>query len=483
MARQRQGVRHDGNRGVGSSDSTEEARQLSWREADDSLTKRLGETVPALRGGTSLSTEPNRLSELARRRPRVKFTSLAHLLTVERLLAAYRRLNPSSCAGVDGQTLKKYGQNLGGNLRDLQRRIQEGTYRATPVKRIYIEKEDGKKRPIGIPILEDKIAQAAVVSILEPIYEEDFFDLSYGFRPKRSQHQALAAVLNPLKDGRVRWQLDIDLSGYFDSINHNWLMKILGHRIADKTILKLIGKWLKAGVWEDGNITRTTESTPQGGVLSPLLANIFLHYAFDWWAETEMRKHLEEMYIARYADDITVGFQNRKDADLFMRMARERFEKFGLKMNLKKTKLVETGRQASFYARREGRKLGTFDFLGFTHVSIRTKQGRYRLTRLTAHKRMNRFIKGINEWCRYNRHLPLKEQWRTLCSKLRGHFLYYGYRENHRRLDTVRWKAQRSWRRWLARRGGNGMLSWKKFEKVLAKYPLPRPNDYCRSIA
>ena len=379
----------DGSRGVGPSDSTVEVPETGSREADGGFMQRARETAATHRSGRALSPLLARLTELAQRRPRERFTSLAHHLSKERLLAAYKTLKRRASPGMDGETVETYGRELGKNIENLHARLCEGKSRAQPVRRVYIPKENGKRRPIGIPSLEDKIVQAAVVSLLEPIYEEDFFDFSYGFRPRRNQHQALDAVLKPIKGGRVRWLLDVDLSGFFDGIDHNWLMRFLGHRIADRTILRLIRKWLKAGIVEDGKRVEGREGTPQGGVLSPLLANIFLHYAFDWWAEKEARKRLRgEMYITRYADDIVIGFRYRSDGELFQKLMEERLARFGLAINKEKTQLVEFGRQSAFYAKREGRRLGTFDFLGFTHVSGRTRKGEYRCWRLTARKRL-----------------------------------------------------------------------------------------------
>jgi len=397
-----------------------------------------------------------------------------HHVDLARLRAAYQALSPKAAAGVDGVTWAAYGEDLEANLQDLHRRLHAGSYRARPSRRAYIPKADGRQRPLGIAALEDKIVQRAVVEVLNAIYEVDFLGFSYGFRPGRKPHDALDALAVGIYKKKVNWILDADLRDFFTSLDQGWLMKFLEHRIADKRVLRLIQKWLKAGVIEDGNWTETPEGTPQGGSASPLLANVYLHYVLDRWVRQWRRRQARgDMIIVRWADDFVVGFEHQGDAKQFLVDLRERFAKFSLELHADKTRLIQFGRFAA--QNRAERGLGkpeTFDFLGFTHICGKGRSGQFWLRRITIKKRMRTKLHEVNDQLKRRRHLPIPEQGRWLASVARGHFAYYAVPGNIWAVNAFRTQATRHWFKALRRRGQRHRLNWERMDR-LATHWLP----------
>jgi RNA-directed DNA polymerase len=403
-----------------------------------------------------------------------RFTALLHHVDVARLRAAYWALNPRAATGVDGVTWRAYGQDLEANLRELHGRVQRGAYRARPSRRAYIPKADGRLRPLGIAALEDKLLQRAVVEVLGAIYETDFLGFSYGFRPGRSPHDALDALAVGIRRRRVNWVLDADIRDFFTSLDHGWLEKFLEHRIADRRMLRLIRKWLKAGVIENGVWSESVEGTPQGASASPLLANVYLHYAFDLWAERWRRRQARgDVIVVRFADDYIVGFEHHRDAQRFLADLRDRFAKFCLELHPEKTRLIEFGRFAA--ERRRARGLGkpeTFGFLGFTHICAKERSGRFTLKRITDPKRMRAKLRQVKQELARRRHQPVPEQGRWLASVVRGHLAYHAVPGNSRAVRAFRTQASRHWCAELRRRGQRHRLNWKRMDR-LAKRWLP----------
>ena len=423
-----------------------------------------------------MSQSLRRLARKAQEEPRTQFTAIAHLLTEEVYWAAWRRLKKGASAGVDGVTAETYAADLGANLRALHARVKAKQYRPQPVRRVRIPKEGGTTRPLGVPALEDKLVQGAARIVLEAIYEQDFLPCSYGFRPGRSPHQALAAWNQALHRQKVNYVLDVDIERFFDSMDHTWLLRFVQHRVTDGSMLRLLRGWLRAGVLEAGALRLAETGTPQGGVVSPLLANLYLHYVLDLWAERRVRRTLRgEMVLARYADDVVVGFQYRDDAEAFQRALAARLAQFGLALNTAKTRLLEFGRFAAAHAARRGRKPETFDFLGFTHICGRSPWGAFQVRRKTSRRRLRRFVTTQGRWCKLNRHVPVPDQWAILCGKLRGHYQYYGVVGNRNALHAVYERVVRAWRQWLNRRSQRARMTWQKFTALLRRYPLPRP--------
>lgn len=413
-----------------------------------------------------LSPELLRVEEVARRKPKERFTSLAHFLTVERLKKAYQELDADAAPGVDGVTKNDYGRDLEENLSELQARLKRGCYRANPVLRRWIEKPDGGRRPLGLPTVEDKIVQGAVVAILNSIYEADFYGFSYGYRPNRNAHQALQALQTVLQKGRVNWVLDADISRFFETIDHQQLMTVVQRRVMDGRLLRFIVKWLKAGVVEeDGRRTYPQSGTPQGGVISPLLANIFLHEVVDTFVhEWRKAEATGETYIVRYADDMILALENEDDARRMLEELDRRLKSFGLSLNREKTRLIRFGRQGG----------DTFDFLGFTHIAGRDRQGRYLVKRKTARTRLKRSLKVAHQWCVKHRHRPVQEQHRELSRKLMGHYNYYGIRGNFKSLQRFFYRVWKMWIQALMRRGQK--VNWPRLKRLLAEvFVLPRP--------
>jgi group II intron reverse transcriptase/maturase len=437
----------------------------------------VSETRPGRRAGVSVCSELGRVRQVARKEKDVRFTALLHHVTVERLEEAYRAIRPGAAPGVDGVTWRDYGLDLEANLRDLHARVHRGAYRARPSRRSYIPKPDGRLRPLGIAALEDKIVQRAVVGVLNAIYEQDFLGFSYGFRPGRSPHQALDALATAIKRRKVNWVLDADIRDYFTSLDHSWLERFLEHRIADRRVLRLIQKWLRAGVVEDGRWSETDQGTPQGASISTLLANVYLHYVFDLWVHRWRRRHARgEVIVTRYADDVVLGFQHRDDAERFWAALRERFAKFGLGLNEDKTRLIEFGRFAA--QSREARGLGkpeTFEFLGFAHISAKSQAGWFKLQRITSKKRMRAKLRTVKTELMRRRHLPIAEQGQWLRSVVLGHNAYYAVPDNSKAITAFRNGVTRHWRRALTRRGQRGRVNWQRMRRIADHWlPIPR---------
>lgn len=422
-------------------------------------------------------TRQQRIAELAKQSRERAILSLNHHLDFHWLETAFGRTRKDGAVGVDGQTATAYEANLEENLRSLIDRAKSGTYFAPPVRRVHIPKGPGstETRPLGIPTFEDKVLQRAVAMLLEPIYEQDFLPCSYGFRPGRSAHQALAALREGLMQFGGGWILDVDIRKFFDTLQRPVLRELLQRRIRDGVVLRLIGKWLNAGVWEDGTLTHPDEGTPQGGVISPLLANIYLHYVLDEWFEREVKPRLVgRAFLIRFADDFVIVCTHESDARRVLEVLPQRFAKFGLTLHPTKTRLLPFRSPANATVR-EGRtpQPATFDLLGFTHFWARSRRGYWVVKRKTARSRLRRAILAVSEWCRRNLHKPVAEQHRTLCQKLRGHFAYYGITGNSWSLTTLRRVTERVWRKWLSRRKRGHPMSWQIFGRLLERYPLP----------
>jgi RNA-directed DNA polymerase len=430
-----------------------------------------------LRDRASMSTELDRIAELARGQKAVQFTSIAHLLTVAALEQAWTSLRKDASAGGDGVTYAEYGARLGENLEQLHDRLKSGQYRAQPLRRVYIPKEAGGQRPISIPALEDKIVQRAVLELLNAIYEQDFLGCSYGFRPGRNAQQALDEVGRVICQRPMRYVLEADICAYFDSLVRSQLMEWIEKRVRDGRILRLIGKWINAGVLEDGRLLITQMGVGQGQVISPLLANIYLHYVLDEWFEDVVKPRLRgQAYEIRYADDFILCFQSREDAEKVLAVLRKRFEKYGLTLHPEKTRLIEFGREAlSSWEAAQGPKPRTFDFLGFTHICRRSRKGHFTIHLRTMRKRLRGSLKRASAWCRRHRHDPVAEQWRTLNAILRGHYHYYGRPTNFRSLVRFYRGVRRTWHKWLNRRTRGRSLPWHVYGELLKAYPLQRP--------
>lgn len=425
-------------------------------------------------GPRTISPKLLRIAELARQRPQTALTTLAHAIDLDLLFEAYRRTRKDGAVGVDGQTAEAYAEHLEENLRALLERAKSGTYRAPPVRRVHIPKADGSKtRPIGIPSFEDKVLQRAVAMVLEAVYEQDFRDCSFGFRPRRSAHQALQALWKGLMDLGGGWVLELDIQGFFDALDHEQLRKILGQRVRDGVLLRLIGKWLNAGVLEEGRLVYPDTGTPQGGVISPLLANVFLDTVLDAWFEDEVRPRLRgRSFLVRYADDAVMGFALEQDARRVYEVLAKRFARFGLLLHPEKTRLVRFERPSRSGSRPRPE---TFDFLGFTHYWGRSRRGTPAVLRKTQRDRFSRALRAIAQWCSRHRHAPLAEQHRALQQKLRGHYAYYGITGNQPALSRFWWETQRTWKTWLSRRSNRRQLRWERFYLLIARYPLPPP--------
>lgn len=413
-----------------------------------------------------------RVRRAARRDRKKRFTALLHhVYDLDRLRDAYFALKRDASAGVDGETWRHYGDALEGNLADLASRLKQGAYRAKPVRRVHIPKPDGRQRPIGVPTLEDKIVQRSVVEVLNAIYEQDFVPFSYGFRPGRSQHQALDALAVGLGRRRVNWVLDADIRGFFDSVDHAWLVKFVEHRIGDRRVVRLIQKWLNAGVQEAGTWTPSETGTVQGGSISPLLANLYLHYVFDLWFRRWVTQHRGDVIAVRFADDFIVGFQHREDANRFLADLRDRFATFGLELHPDKTRVVPFGPQA-WTARRAGRgqKPGTFDFLGFTHISGTSRRGRYVLQRKTMRKRLQAKLREVATELRIRMHDPVPAQGTYLRSVVDGHFRYYGVPGNGAQLGALRYRVIWLWHKSLRRRSQTHRITWERVFRYVNRW-------------
>jgi group II intron reverse transcriptase/maturase len=410
--------------------------------------------------------------QLARKDKDVRFTALLHHVTVDRLREAYRAISPNAAAGVDGITWRDYGLDLEANLLDLHARVHRGAYRARPTRRVFIPKADGRLRPLGVAALEDKILQRAVVEVLNAIYEEDFLGFSYGFRPGRSPHDALDALSVGIVRKKVNYVLDADIRDFFTQLDQSWLEKFLEHRIADKRVLRLIQKWLRAGVIEDGEWSESLDGTAQGASVSPLLSNVYLHYAFDLWADQWRRRYARgDVILSRFADDYVAGFEHREDAERFLADLRDRFAQFGLELHPEKTRLIEFGRYAAENrARRGDRKPETFDFLGFTHICAKTRNGRFKLKRITIKKKMRAKLSSVKTEIRRRWHHSIPEQGRWLASVLAGHYRYYAVPDNIRALRAFREAIIRLWLKALRRRSQRSGMTWERIGRFAERW-------------
>ncbi len=426
-------------------------------------------------GSAIVSTKQQQIAELAGRMPEGALSSLAHHMDLDWLKEAYRRTRKDGAVGIDGQTSADYAECLEDNLLGLLDRAKSGDrYRAPPVRRVYIPKGDGSERPLGIPTFEDKVLQRAVVMVLEPLYEQDFLGCSYGFRPRRSAHQALSEIQSRLMRMGGGWVLDVDIRKFFDSLSHDHLRNILARRMQDGVIKRLIGKWLRAGVMEEGVLSHSDAGTPQGGVVSPLLANIYLHEVLDVWFGRVVTPLLHgQAFLIRYADDFVMGFSNERDARRVMSVLPKRLGRYGLTIHPDKTRLVCFRPPRVQVAR--GEKVGSFDFLGFTHYWARSRRGRWVVKQRTATGRFTKALHGIKDWCRHNRHQAIGEQWLALTQKVKGHYGYYGIAGNSASLGRFRNEVGRLWHKWLSRRSQKARLDWPTFQRLLKRYPLPPP--------
>jgi group II intron reverse transcriptase/maturase len=447
-----------------------------WREGGSKRTNLLEGNITRLRTRNDMSTDTSRIAELAKEDPKRQFYSIAHLITGEKMHEAFRSLRKDASAGIDGVTYQQYEVNVEGNIRQLHQRLKQGKYQVQSLRRVYIPKEDGKQRPISIPALEDKLVQKVVVELLNAIYEQDFLHCSYGFRPGRGQHQALDEVGRAICTRPVGWVLEIDIRSYFDSIVRSALVEMIEKRVTDGSVLRLIGKWIKVGVIEDGRLLVSETGTGQGQPISPLLANVYLHYVLDEWFESEVKPRLRgEAYEIRFADDAILCFQHKEDAEKVLKVLPKRFEKYGLTLHPEKTRLIEFGRYAAKNARKQGKKPATFNFLGFVHICARSRQGKFTVHVKTVAKRLARGLKAVWEWCQQHRHDPVSEQQKTLNAKLRGHYQYYGRRTNYRAIQQFAMRVRRIWRVWLSRRTRGKRLTWERFAEILRQHPLLPP--------
>lgn len=422
-------------------------------------------------------TRQEKIARQSRQAPSMVWTTLAHHIDVDWLHEAYRRTRKDAAAGVDGVSSQEFEEELEENLSELLEQFKRGTYRAPPVRRVHLPKEGSheKTRPIGITTLSDKVLQRAIQMVLEPIYEQDFLNCSYGFRPGRSAHQALAALWKELMDIKGGWVIDLDIQSFFDTVSWGHLRSFLDQRVRDGVIRRVIGKWLNAGVMEDGAVWYPEEGTPQGGVISPLLSNIYLHEVLDRWFEYTVKPHLRgRAFMVRYADDAVLGFEHEEDARRVLAVLPKRFERYGLRLHPEKTRLVEfrspDRRRASeaegTYAKR------SFDMLGFTHFWARSRKRRWVVKRKTAKSRLRRAVKRMAQWCRAHRHEPVHAQHAAINRKLRGHYAYYGVTGNGRALTCFLRLTERAWRAWLNRRSQRARMTWPRFQSLLDSYPL-----------
>jgi group II intron reverse transcriptase/maturase len=431
---------------------------------------------PGHRAGPGVPLALDRVRQVAKADRTVRFTALLHHVDVESLRRAFRALKRQAAPGVDGVTWLAYERDLEANLRDLHDRLHRGAYRPKPSRRVFIPKADGRQRPLGIATVEDKTVQSAVVAVLNAIYEADFYGFSYGFRPGRKPHDALDALAVGLERKKVRWVLDADIRDFFTSLDHGQLMEFVEQRIGDRRVLRLIQKWLSAGVIEDGTWTESVEGTPQGATVSPLLANVYLHYVFDQWAERWRSERANgDVLVVRYADDFVVGFERRADAERFRAELGDRLAKFGLELKAEKTRLIEFGRYAA--QNRAERGLGkpeTFDFLGFTHICGKTRAGRFQVKRITIAKRMRAKLKEVKAELMRRLHLPLPGVGRWLRSVVRGHLAYYAVPGNLDALRGFRKEVVRHWRRALKRQGQRAKTTWERMQYLQDRW-LPKP--------
>jgi RNA-directed DNA polymerase len=429
-----------------------------------------------IQGRVRVKQALERIRQAAEREKGGKLTALLHhIYSVDTLREAYYRLEREAAPGVDGITWRQYGEDLETNLQDLSGRLARGAYRASPVQRVYVPKPDGRQRPIGVPALEDKIVQRATVAVLNQIYEVDFVEFSYGSRPGRSAHDALEALDRAIWTQKVNWVLDADVRSFFDAMGHDWAVTFVEHRIGDKRVIRLIRKWLKAGVLEDGTWTQVEQGSPQGASLSPLLANVYLHYVFDLWVQQWRKKRAQgDVVVVRYVDDFIVGFQHRLDAERCLAELKERFQKFGLELHPEKTRLLEFGRfAAERRQRRGGGKPETFDFLGITHICGKDRKGRFVVKRRTMRKRLQAKLREVKTELRRRLNVPVRKVGEWLWSVLTGHYRYYGIVGNFEALSRFRYEVGRVWHRTLQRRSQKARLKWERMARLIKRWLPP----------
>jgi RNA-directed DNA polymerase len=432
---------------------------------------------------TTVSTKLERIAKLACEMPQVALTTLAHHIDIDWLRGAYRRTRKDGATGVDRQTAYEYARNLEENLRSLLEQAKSGTYVAPPVRRVHIPKAGAgsQTRPIGIPTFEDKVLQRAVVMVLEAVYEQSFLNCSYGFRPGRSAHQALRVVQGQTVQMAGRWVLEVDVRKFFETLDHGHLRNIVRKRVRDGMLLRLIDKWLKAGVMEDGMVAYPQAGTPQGGGVSPILANIYLHEVLDEWFMRQVAPRLVgRAHLVRYADDVVIIFEREQDAQRVLDVLPKRLAKYGLTLHPEKTRLVDFRRPDKRAEASSGNgdarsRPGTFDLLGFTHYWAKSRKGYWVVKQKTARDRFQRALKRVADWCRRHRHEPVREQWTALKRKLLGHFGYFGITGNYQALCSFWFRVIGVWRMWLSRRSQRASTSWEGMKRLLERYPLPQP--------
>lgn len=433
---------------------------------------------------TAVSTKLERIAKLARTMPQAALTTLAHHIDIDWLREAYRRTRKDGATGIDRQTADEYARNLEENLRSLLERAKTGSYVAPPVRRVHIPKagEGSQKRPIGIPTFEDKVLQRAVAMVLEAVYEQSFLDCSYGFRPRRSAHQALRVVQHQTVVMAGKWILEVDIRNFFGTLDHSLLREIVRKRLRDGVLLRLIGKWLNAGVMERGAVEYPEAGTPQGGVISPILANIYLHEVLDeWFLQQVVPRLAGRATLVRFADDLVIIFEHERDARRVFDVLPKRLAKYGLMLHPEKTRLVDfrrPDRRASSPLSNDGvrSRPDTFDLLGFTHYWAMSRNGFWVVKQKTAVDRFRRTLKRIADWCQRYRHEPVPEQWATLRRKLLGHFAYFGITGNFKALRNLRYRVIAVWRKWLSRRSQRAWIPWALMMRLLERYPLPEPH-------
>jgi len=464
---------------VGLTRITKEVKETLQREGVSNQAMSFKETPAIGKDGTWVETRLKLITQMAKDNSKVKFTSIAHILNEEYLEQCYWLLKKDKASGIDGVTVEEYGVNLKENLKELVNRMKALHYYPQSVKRVYIPKGEGKVRGLGIPTVEDKIVQMGIKKILEAIYEVDFTDSSYGFRPNRSCHKALNELDKTVMTRPINAIVDMDIEKFFDSVNHKWLMECLKQRISDPSFLRLIVRFLKAGIIEEGKYRETDKGTPQGGVISPILANIYLHYILDLWFEKVAKKEIRGYAkLIRYADDFVVCFEDIEAAGKFKGMLKERFAKFGLKIAEGKSQVIEFGRKVWEITNREGGKVGTFEFLGFTHFCDKTRRGKFKVGRKTSQKKYNQKMKAMNKWLRNVRNLvKLKEWWKVLEAKLTGHYRYFGISGNTKMINKFYHKTSKLVYKWINRRSQKKSCTYAKYCQYW-KDKLPKPKIY-----
>ncbi len=478
-------VNRDGQKAVVAEHSTDgqeywlrrwgtETQGTHSREGEAGHNVRLkGKTKDTMRSQI-VSTKLQQIAEQAVNEPDKVFTNIMYLVDVDFLREAYQRTRKDAAPGMDGVTAEQYAKNLDENLQALYDRMRKGQYRAPAVKRIWLDKENGSKRPIGIPEFEDKIVQRAVSMLLGAIYEQDFYAFSHGFRPEHSPHQALGEIWKQCMGMNIGWIIDADVSGFFDNLSHSKLQEIIKQRVNDGGILRYIGKWLNAGIMDGESLSYPEKGTPQGGVVSPILANVYLHHVLDEWFVKEVQPLMKgRCFLCRFADDFIIGFEREEDARRVMEVLPKRFARFDLTIHPEKTRLVSF--QKPNRQQEDGKGNGTFVFLGFTHYWAKSRRNNWVIKRKTAPKRLHRSMRNAWEWCRQNRHKPLREQYHMLCLKLNGHYQYYGIQGNFAMLRVLYKHVENAWRYWLSHRSSKGGIPWEMFRTLGIRYPLPTP--------